>query len=405
MVRPRSAGLRPTADGAGLGGEARSDSGGRRRAGRIAGRALAVGLCTALGLGTPTVGTAAEAQRRGGDPPSPETVCRIDEPAVAEASGLVAGDGRWFVVNDGGTDVRVYSIDRSCRVLDVFTDSADPYDVEDLGRSADGTFWLADIGDNRSSRDTVALHAFNPGEGSTLYRLTYPDGAHDSEAVILDRQGTPHIITKSISGSSSVYRPAAELRSPGPTPLEKVGTVTVSPTATSGGPVGPAGSLLITGGASSHDGRVVALRTYTDAYLYPAPDGDVVDALQREPVRVPLPDEPQGEAIAFQRDGTLVSVSEGVGSPVRIVSGATALVTDSGTSSGDGSEGSVPKGGSGATAEDGTRRANEKPVANGRSQDDASGFPPMPAGAGVVVIAVVVIALAGLALVAVRRRR
>ena len=78
----------------------------------------------------------------------------------------------------------------------------------------------------------------------------------------------------------------------------------------------------------SADGRVVALRTYTDAWLYAAPDGDVAAALRRTPVRVPLPGEPQGEAVAFLPDGTLLSGSEsrgGVTGQLRAVPGAGAL--------------------------------------------------------------------------------
>jgi hypothetical protein len=78
---------------------------------------------------------------------------------------------------------------------------------------------------------------------------------------------------------------------------------------------------------------VVALRTYTNAYLFPvAEDNDLVAALQQEPVRIPLPGEPQGEAIAFEPDGTLLSASERAGAgpqPIRAVPGAAALVTTS----------------------------------------------------------------------------
>ena len=82
---------------------------------------------------------------------------------------------------------------------------------------------------------------------------------------------------------------------------------------------------LVTGAAAMSDGSVIALRTYTDAYLYPVPDGDVAKALAGDPVRVPLPNEPQGEAIAFDPDGTLLSASEGAGTPIRAVAGAAAL--------------------------------------------------------------------------------
>lgn len=379
--------------------------------------ASVVALSGAVG---PAVARAAPtAEARQPTPPAPETVCRLDDPTLAEVSGLVADDDRWYVVNDGGTDVRVHVVDRNCAVSDVLTDPTDPYDVEDLARAADGTFWLADVGDNRGERDTVALHALRPGHESTLYRLTYPDGAHDAEALVLDRDGTPHIVTKSMTGTSAVYRPAAPLRSPGPTPLEKVGTLSVTPTATRGGPVGVAGSLLITGGATSRDGRVVALRTYTDAYLYPAPDGDVVAALKRDPVRVPLPGEPQGEAIAFAPDGALVSASEGVGNPIRVVPGAAGLVSggsgDHGPGDGGPGDGGPGEDGSSA-AEDGTGAGSHhganpsgsdgadsrdrEATAGAQRQDDAPDLPLGPVGAGIAAVVLVAASV-----VAVRRRR
>lgn len=367
-----------------------------------------IALSAAVGPAVTDAAPVAQARHPGRTPPVPEPVCRLDDPTLAEASGLVADDDRWYVVNDGGSEVRVHVVDRNCAVSDVLTDPTDPYDVEDLGRAADGTFWLADVGDNRGQRNTVALHALRPGHGSTLYRLSYPDGARDAEALILDRDGTPHIVTKSMTGMSAVYRPAARLRSPGPTPLEKVGTVSVSPTATQGGPVGAAGSVLITGGATSHDGRVIALRTYTDAYLYPAPDGDVVAALERDPVRVPLPGEPQGEAIAFAPDGALVSVSEGVGNPVRVVPGATGLVGGRPGVGGPGDEtSSTPGNGTGADSQHGAGLSGstgadqqDREAADTRRQDDSAGLPLIPVGAGLTAVA-----LMAASVVAVRRRR
>ncbi|PXY28884.1 hypothetical protein BA062_23200 [Prauserella flavalba] len=258
--------------------------------------------------------------------PAPDTVCSLGDERLAEVSGLAADDGSWYAVNDGGTSIEIFVLGKDCSVQDVLTDPTDPYDVEDLALAPDGTLWLGDTGDNRKRRDTVALHAVPPGGQATLYRLTYPDGAHDAEALLLDRAGTPYLITKNVLGGSAVYRPSAPLASPGPTPLEKVGSLSLSATDTPGGPVGTAGSMLVTGAATNADGSVFAVRTYTDAYLYPAPDGDVVAALQRSPVRVPLPDEAQGEAIAFEPDGSLLSVSEGAGSPVRVVRGAAGLV-------------------------------------------------------------------------------
>lgn len=283
----------------------------------------------------PSVAHAAEA---------PAPLCTVKDKRLNELSGMVSDGEHIYAINDGGTKTQVFVLGRDCAVQRVITNPADPYDVEDLARSADGTFWLSDTGDNRKQRDTVALSALTPQGKATLYRLTYPDGQHDTEALLLDRTGTPYLVTKNILGDALVFRPKDKLTSPGPTPLENVGTVTIKATDTEGGPVGALGSLVVTGGATSADGKVVALRTYTDAYLYPAPDGDIAAALKREPVRVPLPGEKQGEAIAFDPDGTLLSGSEGVGEPIKAVPKAADLVKPADGGEAPAVPGTVPAG-------------------------------------------------------------
>ncbi|WP_040406050.1 hypothetical protein [Amycolatopsis nigrescens] len=289
-------------------------------------RLLCVSVLVALSALLTTPARAAQA-------PAPEPVCKVGEKRLGELSGLVSDGDRWYAINDGGTKIEIFVLGKDCALQRVISNQADPYDVEDLARDADGTLWLADTGDNRKQRDTVALHAVTPQGKGTLYRLTYPDGQHDTEALLLDRSGTPYLITKNVLGSAEIYRPTGKLASPGPTVLEKVGSVALKSTDTQGGPVGGIGSVLVTGAASTADGKVVALRTYTDAYLFSAPDGDVAAALKREPVRVPLPGEKQGEAIAFEPDGTLLSASEGVGESIRAVRGAAGLVAPAENSS------------------------------------------------------------------------
>ncbi|KAA9160008.1 hypothetical protein FPZ12_018735 [Amycolatopsis acidicola] len=280
---------------------------------------------------------------------APVDVCKVKDKDLDELSGLVSDGQHWYAINDGGKKVQVFVLDRDCSVRQVITNSTDPYDVEDLARSSDGTLWLSDTGDNDKKRDTVALLAVTPQGKTTVYRLTYPDGAHDTEALLLDRDGTPYLVTKTPFGDSGVYRPKAALASPGPTPLEKVGSLNFRTTDTQGGPVPGFGTVLVTGGATSTDGTVVALRTYTDAYLYSAPDGDVLAALGRTPVRIPLPNEKQGEAIAFEPDGTLLSASEGTGEPIRAVHGATALVTPATTEAAPAAGGEAGSGSGGSS--------------------------------------------------------
>ncbi len=265
------------------------------------------------------------------DPSEPTVACTVSDKRLAELSGLVADGEHWYAVNDGGTKSTVYVLNHSCAVDKVISGPTDPYDVEDLARGADGTFWLSDTGDNNKSRTTIALIALTPAGKTSLYRLTYPDGAHDTEALLLGRDDVPYLITKTPLGGAGIYRPASALASPGPTPLELVGSINLAPTDTPGGPVpGGVGSVLVTGAASTADRSVVAIRTYTDAYLWPVPDDNLPAALTKDPLRLPLPNEAQGEAIAFEPDGALLSASEagsvGTGQPIHVIAGAAALV-------------------------------------------------------------------------------
>ena len=252
--------------------------------------------------------------------PAGRVLCTISDRRIGESSGLVAAGDSLYTVNDGGSRLRVYVLDRGCRVRRVIDNPLDPYDVEDLARGPDGRLWLADIGDNESSRRTVAIEVLTEAGEVTLFRLTYPDGPHDAEALLLDRRGRPYLVTKEPLGAR-VYTPARTLAAGHPTPLRQVARLALLPTGTPGGPVGAASQVLATGGAVSPDGTRLVLRTYTDAYLWSAPDGDLAAALRSgTPHRIPLPATGQGEAVAFAADGrSLLTSTEVLPAPVHAV--------------------------------------------------------------------------------------
>ena len=213
---------------------------------------------------------------------APTTRCLITDPRLPELSGLAGVGEAMLAMNDGGDRAEVYVLDGSCAVVDVRSADVDPYDPEDLAVGADGTVWLADTGDNNQARATVALIGLRPDGSSTLTRLTYPDGAHDAEALLLAPDGTPYLVTKEVLGASAVYRPDAPLGDGVTVPMSEVLHLGFTLTGTPGGPVGRAGQLLVTGGAVSADGQRIALRTYTDAYVWPLSGSDVVGALSGE---------------------------------------------------------------------------------------------------------------------------
>lgn len=278
-------------------------------------------ILVALLLAAPALAAPAPAP---GPPAAPTALCTPSDAGLAELSGLGVRGGVLLAVPDGGESVRVHVLDpRTCATVGLLQAQQDPFDVEDMAVGSDGTVWLADVGDNRRTRTTVGLISMriaeNGGVRADLHRLTYPDGPHDAEALLLEHGGRPVVVTKELSGTAGIYTPgrvASALAAPGPTPMRKVGELRLSPTSTPGGPVPLLGSVVVTGGAVSGDGTRVAVRTYTDAYVFAAPDGDAVAALARTPVRVPLPDEGQGEAVAFTAEDTLLSGSESAGGPL-----------------------------------------------------------------------------------------
>jgi hypothetical protein len=300
--------------------------------GRPLAAGVALGATVVLGLALPAGAEEAAA--------APAVQCQITDARLAEISGLVAVGDRLLALNDGGDQLAVHLLDAGCQVIDVHTSGVDPYDPEDMAVAADGTVWLADTGDNNAIRTTVALLALRPNGSTGVYRLTYPDGPHDAEALLLAPDGTPYLVTKEVLGASSVYRPASPLVDGGTVATDKVASVNLTFTGTQGGPVGQAGQLLVTGGAVAADGSRIALRTYTDAYVWPLTGSDVVGALAAVPVRVALPDSPQGEAVSFTADNRdLMVASEGLPSDVTVVPVPAGPV---GASAVPGSNGPVP---------------------------------------------------------------
>jgi hypothetical protein len=243
-------------------------------------------------------------------------LCNLRDPRIGESSGLVTSsqsDDVLYTHNDSGDVARFFAIDRSCRTLaTVLLTGVQARDWEDISRGPGPTLWLADIGDNSATRDRgILVHRVPEPAPSvrgtvrlrpTSYRLTYPDGPHDAEALVVDPStGQLLIVTKGFGGGE-VYA-AGPLRAGVPNVLRRVGRVPV---------------LEVTGGDVSPDGSRLVLRNYVAAYEWDVHGNDLVAALKRDPARIPLPGAPQGEGISYTRDGQgLVVSSEGSGAPVQ----------------------------------------------------------------------------------------
>ncbi|MET7672944.1 hypothetical protein [Micromonospora luteifusca] len=280
-----------------------------------AGAALTAVLAGVLTPAVPPTASAAAGTAVAGTP-----VCQVRDDRLREISGMVATDDGYVVINDGADDEarrRIFFLDERCAVVRSVAYPSRPRDTEDLAVGRDGTVWVGDTGDNDHSRPTIAIWRLAPGAAKpVLHRMTYPDGPHDAEALLLDADDRPLVITKGGSGTVALYAPTTALRPGATTPMASVGQVTLPRTSTSN-PFSFLGRGVITGAASAPDGRRVVLRSYADAFEYDVPAGDVVTALTSGTPRItPLPDEPQGESITYSRDGrSLLTVSESADQP------------------------------------------------------------------------------------------
>jgi len=266
----------------------------------------------------------------------------FQSPRLIESSGVAvshAYPGVLWTHNDSGDGPYLYATDlRGSDRGALLVPGAQAIDWEDMSlgpcpvsfslqsrptrANADTCIYLADTGDNLEFRPFVTIYAIPepaPPEraGDTLgttrapavLRLRYPDGAHDVEAVYVSPRDTAvFLVTKGATRGSAIrlYRVDRSAWRTRDTTSDivvatLVQTLDIRPSSGAG--------RLVTAGAIRPDGRVVALRTYTEIYLfYPGVGGRLLPARERPCNISGL--EIGGEAIDFLDDSTFVLTSE-----------------------------------------------------------------------------------------------
>ena len=261
----------------------------------------------------------------------PRTVGAFGSQLAPEASGLAASrrnPGLLYLVDDGPgtTFVGVVHAGSGRPLGRLAIEGLEGTDTEDLAvgpceaaGSGRTCLYIADIGDNVGARSSVTVTRVTEpdlSEGvpdapvsAERVALTYPHGPADAETLLVDPQGSLLVVTK-----------AAGRRGRGAARLFVADTFADQQLAAAGRvripqPAMPFAAAVVgnvvTGGDAA-PGRVV-LRTYDAIFEFLAPRPDApLSTFARWPVReVPAPAEPQGEAVAYGRDGCdLYTVSE-----------------------------------------------------------------------------------------------
>lgn len=266
----------------------------------------------------------------------PTTIITIKEKSISESSGLVASrstPGAYWTHNDSGDGPFIYAFDTNGDSRGIFrVAGAQARDWEDIaagpGPQANKSYlYIGDIGDNNDARDEVVVYRVaepaltgatrkqtkaRPGstEPAEAFRLKYPDGKHDAEALLVHpTSGNIYIITKVLIANPVVYEAAAPLTTGKLVTMKRLGEVRV-PSLFGG---------VITGGSVSPDGRRVALCDYFQGYELVLSPGsrDFNDIWKQKMFAFDLGKRKQGESIAYRLDGKAVlATSEGKQSPV-----------------------------------------------------------------------------------------
>lgn len=274
----------------------------RPSVGRPAAGLVALVVASALVAG-PASAAPAEEVARG------TTAFSFTDPRIGESSGLVElTSGDFVTVNDSGDSARVFVVDPvTGGTVGVRSWDADVTDVEALApareEAADGSaqVWVADSGGNVRARDEVRVWRVPVGRGdrtvepTASYVLRYPDGARDTEVLLLDpREGRMFLVSKGIFGGQ-VYAAPARLSARGPNELTSVGTALP----------------LATDGAFLPDGRHALVRNYDRVVAYETTGGSWTDIGSAS-----LPRQQQGEGLSVGPRGDVHVSSEGVGASV-----------------------------------------------------------------------------------------
>lgn len=247
------------------------------------------------------------------------TGCRPLGPPVAlpealhESSGIAQSlihPGVLWTHNDGREPI-LHALNQEGHLLATLrVEGARMRDWEDLAISpCDGgsCIYLADTGDNLEGRPQIQLLRLHEPDvledGSReaqVFPMVLPQGPRDIEAIFILPGEEVHLVTKGRNHANTVYRYPPPLRSGEVVTLEEVQTLS------EGAMSIPA---QVTGAGASQDGRMVVIRTYQDLTFYRVEEGILVP-MDGGRVNLRTLEEPQGEGVAFGRDGYLFLTTE-----------------------------------------------------------------------------------------------
>ena len=225
---------------------------------------------------------------------------------VNEVSGMAdsyAVPGCFWIEEDSGNPPELSLLKHDGSLLKKITiKGAGNRDWEDLAISSGPTpgvhyIYLADIGDNNSQYTSYNILRFPEPDATKdevtdaeKISFTYPDGAHDAEAILADDATKDIFIITKRDAKSKVYK----LAYPQSTTAINTATFVMD--------------LPFTGTVSaalSKSGTELIIKTYTTLFYWTRAAGESIEnTLPKPPTKLDYQLEPQGEAVCFKADNT-----------------------------------------------------------------------------------------------------
>jgi len=242
---------------------------------------------------------------------------------LSETSGLAASrmkPGCFWMHNDSGDSARLFLVNKDGQTEGVVYFNEKVTDCEDIASGigygrAKSYVYLGDIGDNKGTRNNIAVYIFKEQElmdglaQQHVYQykktiLEYEDRSKDAEALMIDPIDSVLYIVSKRELNVHVY--VASLKD-----VFQKEKVTLRLAAT-------LPCAFITAGDISKDGSEVLLRNYGTIFYWKREGKEhLTQTFQRPAILIPYTQEKQGEAIGFADDNSgFYTTGEGEHAPL-----------------------------------------------------------------------------------------
>ena len=230
----------------------------------------------------------------------------IENTEINEASGLAASIARPKLIwthNDSGDKARIFLINENAEsIAEYHLKDVKNRDWEDIAtgpgpEEGKSYIYVGEIGDNRAIYDTKIIYRFEEPSATSAKEISdfetieyvYPDGKRDAESLFIDPLSKDIYILSKREDNIGIYVATYPQSTKQVITLQKLGSIPYR---------------LTVAADITADGEEILLKTYNNIYYWKRNNRSIIETLSSSPTSVSYKVEPQGESIAWKKDGS-----------------------------------------------------------------------------------------------------